>query len=164
LFGLRTGVGLKFLEQAVDGADGRGFAVDLGLAKELGSFLIHIGARNLGPDVDVSGGGPELELPSQLVAGVSLESFEVGELDMLVTSQVVRRRDGEIIPAGGLEVSYWPVAGYTFRVRGGVQRTDDDRSPFTFGAAFTGDDFTLEYAFQPFDGEGSGHRFGIRWR
>lgn len=163
LFGVRAGASLTFLERTEEGEDTRGFAVDLGLARDFGDVRVHAGARNLGPDLEPPG-GTDLELPTLLVVGASLGSFQVGELDMLVTSQVARRRDGEIVPAGGLEVSYWPVAGYTFRVRGGLQRTDDDRSPVTLGAAFSADDFTLEYAFQPFDEGGSGHRFGVRWR
>lgn len=163
VFGVRAGASVSLLERTEEGDDARGFAVDLGLARDFGDLRIHAGARNLGPDIEPSA-GPDLELPTLLVVGASLGSFQVGELDMLVTSQVARRRDGEIIPAGGLEVSYWPVAGYTFRIRAGLQRTDDDRSPVTLGAAFSADDFTLEYAFQPFDDGGSGHRFGIRWR
>ena len=97
--------------------------------------------------------------------GVSTEDFEVGAFDMFLTSQVARRRDGEVIPAGGVEVSYWPVQGYTFRLRAGLQRVvEDGRSPFTFGLAFTGDALTLEYAFQSFDGEGNAHRFGLSIR
>ena len=100
-----------------------------------------------------------------MALGVSTEQFQLGELDMFFTSQVTRRDDGEIIPAGGVEVSYWPVQGYTFRVRAGAQRVvDDGRSPLTFGLAVTGDALTLEYAFQSFDGDGAGHRFGFSIR
>ncbi|MDH3733505.1 MAG: hypothetical protein OEU54_08215 [Gemmatimonadota bacterium] len=170
ILGIRTGATLKFAEQSGNATRESGAAFDLGLAKDVGPVMISLAGRNFGGDVTLSP-GPEgsqdvtLELPRQYIAGVSVDDFEVGPLDMFLTSQVIRRRDGEYIPAGGVELSYWPVAGYTFRLRGGLQRVaGDDRSPFTYGAAFTGDDITIEYAFQAFDGEGNGHRIGLRWR
>jgi len=165
LFGLELGAAVKYVEQSLDEARDRGMAFDLGIAREVGPLAIGLAVRDLGADLEVGGPTGELELPSRVVAGVSTRSFQVGELDMLLTSQATRRRDGEVIPAGGLEISYWPVVGYTFRLRAGLQRVvDDDRSPVTFGAAFTGDAITVEYAFESFDGEGDAHRFGLRWQ
>jgi hypothetical protein len=165
--GVDVGVVLKHVEQSVDGDADASLALDVGLANEVGPLMISLTARNLGPDLEIEPGGTtaELELPAQVTAALSIEQFEVGPLDMFLTSRVTRRRDGEVIPAGGWELSYWPLSGYTFRVRAGVQRVvDDARSPFTVGAAFTGDALTIEWAFQPFDGEGSAHRIGLRWR
>ena len=175
IFGIEAGATLKYLEQSVNLASVSGVAFDFGLAGELGPVMISLAGRNFGGDLDLSGepvaqppaaARPDrVELPQQLIAGASVEDFELGPLDLLATTQVMRRRDGEFIPAGGVELSYWPVVGYTFRLRGGLQRVvEDDRSPVTFGAAFTGDHITIEYAFQSFDGEGNAHRFGIRWQ
>ncbi|MCZ0935007.1 MAG: hypothetical protein OXJ54_07480 [Gemmatimonadetes bacterium] len=155
-------VELHFLRALRD----RALAVDLGVAREFGPAMVSLTARNLGSDRETRG-RPDFtdRIPTQLALGISTESFEVGELDMFLTSQVARRRDGEIIPAGGVEVSYWPIQGYTFRLRAGLQRVvEDKRSPFTFGLAFTGDALTLEYAFQAFDVEGNAHRFGLSFR
>lgn len=164
LFGvIGAGVAAKYLElQFVRGMK-RALVVDLGLTREFGPTMVSLAARNLGPDLELGGRG--LRLPTQLALGISTEDFEVGELDMFLTSQIARRRDGEIIPAGGVEISYWPVQGYTFRLRAGLQRVvEDQRSPFTFGLAFTGDALTLEYAFQAFDVDGNAHRFGLSFR
>ena len=176
LFGIRTGTALKYLQQTVDSHEDQTWAADFGLAKEVGRAMISLTVRNIGPDLKIverpcpacDPAEPlvihDLELPSQIAVGVSLEQFEAGEFDMILTSQIMRRRDGEFIPAGGVEISYWPVQGYTFRIRTGLQRvTEDHRSPLTVGAAFTGDDITLEYAFQAFDERGRAHRFGVRW-
>jgi len=167
--GIDAGISLKYVEQSLDGRRDEGFAVDLGLAKHLGPLMVSVVGRNLGPNLDLEDETPGtttgFELPSLIAAGASTEKFELGPLDMLMTTQVMRRRDGEVIPAGGVEVSYWPVVGYTFRLRGGLQRVvDDARSPFTFGVAFTGDNITIEYAFQSFDGAGNAHRVGVKWR
>lgn len=165
VLGLEVGAAFKYLEQSLHDDRDRGVAFDLGAARRLGPLAVGIALRDLGSDLRLDDGSTRLELPTRLVAGVSTESFEVGELDMFLTSRVTRRRDGEIVPAGGAELSYWPVTGYTFRLRAGLQRVvEDERSPFTLGAAFTGDHITVEYAFQPFDGEGDAHRFGLRWR
>ena len=176
VFGIRAGAALKYLQQTIDSYQDQTWAADFGLAKEVGRTMISLAAKNLGSDLKiVEQPCPtcelteplvthNLELPSQIVVGVSVEQFEVGEFDMILTSQVMRRRDGEFIPAGGVEVSYWPVQGYTFRIRTGLQRvTEEDRSPFTVGAAFTGDNITIEYAFQAFDERGRAHRFGLQW-
>ena len=164
LFGLfGAGLAAKYVELQFPRGMDRTVVLDLGVARELGPTMVSFAARNLGSDLDVQGRG--LRIPTQLALGVSTEDFEVGALDMFLTSQVARRRDGELIPAGGVELSYWPVQGYTLRLRAGLQRVvEDERSPFTFGLAFTGDALTLEYAFQAFDVDGNAHRFGLSFR
>jgi len=170
LYGIRVGGVLKYAEQAADEVQDGDVAFDFGLGKDVGPLMLTLSGRNFGRDLRLSPGpgspqAVELESPRQWIFGASTQDFEVGPLDMFVTSQVIRRRDGEYIPAGGVELSYWPVNGYTFRLRGGLQRVvHDERSPLTLGAAFTGDDITVEYAFQSFDGQGNAHRFGIRWQ
>ncbi|WP_423925500.1 hypothetical protein [Candidatus Palauibacter sp.] len=164
LFGVfGAGIVAKYLElQFARGLD-RAVVLDVGVAREFGPTMVSLAARNLGSDLELHGRG--VRIPTQLALGVSTERFEVGELDMFLTSQLLRRRDGEIIPAGGVELSYWPVQGYTFRLRAGLQRVvEDERSPFTFGFAFTGDALTVEYAFQAFDVDGDAHRLGLSFR
>ncbi|MDX1394869.1 MAG: hypothetical protein R3195_10770 [Gemmatimonadota bacterium] len=169
LFGFEVGGGVKYTEENADAAHDRGVAFDFGISRGIGPVRLAFTGRNFGKDPELAPGpeGPEpvgLELPRQLVAGVSLRQFQLGPLDMFATSQVTRRRDGQYIPAGGIELSYWPVVGYTFRLRGGLQRVvDDERSPFTLGAGFTADHITLEYAFQAFDEHAGAHRLGLRW-
>ncbi|WP_420614980.1 hypothetical protein [Candidatus Palauibacter sp.] len=165
LFGaVDAGVVAKYLElHYMRALRDRTLIVDLGVAREFGPAMVSLAVRNLGPDLETR--DITDRIPTQLALGISTETFEVGELDMFLTSQIARRRDGEIIPAGGVEISYWPVQGYTFRLRAGLQRVvEDERSPFTFGFAFTGDALTLEYAFQAFDVDGDAHRFGLSFR
>lgn len=170
--GLEIGAAFKYLDQSLDDDRDEVVAFDLGAARQIGPLAVGIALRDLGSDLRLddldeasTAGSTRRELPTRIVADVSTESFEVGELDLFLASRVTRRRDGEIVPAGGVELSYWPVTGYTFRLRAGLQRVvEDARSPITLGAAFTGDHITLEYAFQSFDGEGDAHRFGLRWR
>lgn len=165
LFGVvDAGVVAKYLElHYMRALRDRTLVVDLGVAREFGPAMVSLAVRNLGPDLETR--DITDRIPTQLALGISTETFEVGELDMFLTSQIARRRDGEIIPSGGVEISYWPVQGYTFRLRAGLQRVvEDERSPFTFGLAFTGDALTLEYAFQAFDVDGNAHRLGLSFR
>ncbi|WP_425153270.1 hypothetical protein [Candidatus Palauibacter sp.] len=164
LFGaFGAGIVAKYLESQFARGMDRAIVLDVGVSREFGPTMVSLAARNLGSDLELHGRG--VRIPTQLALGVSTERFEVGELDMFLTSQLLRRRDGEIIPAGGVELSYWPVQGYTFRLRAGLQRVvEDERSPFTFGFAFTGDALTVEYAFQAFDVDGNAHRFGLSFR
>ncbi len=165
LFGaVDVGVVAKYLELHYKRAlRDRTLVMDLGVAREFGPAMVSLAVRNLGPDLETR--DITDRIPTQLALGISTETFEVGELDMFLTSQIARRRDGEIVPAGGVEISYWPVQGYTFRLRAGLQRVvEDERSPLTFGLAFTGDALTLEYAFQAFDVDGNAHRFGLSFR
>lgn len=177
VFGLRSGIVVKYIEQSLDQSGDRTVAFDVGVAGDIGPFMINLAGQNLGSDLEIVnapcpgcavGPAPDTtvaELPMQVVGGISLDDFQVGPFDMFVTARTTRRRDGQFIPAGGVEISYWPVTGYTFRLRGGLQRVvGDARTPFTFGAAFTGDNITVEYAFQGFDAAGNAHRFGVRWR
>ncbi len=168
IYGLETGLVLKYVEQSLNQSGDRTVVFDLGIGGELGPVMVSVVAQNIGADLEITGVPPDtsrLELPTQFTAGLSLDDFQLGPLDVFVTARTTRRHDGQFVPAGGLEISYWPVRGYTFRLRGGIERVvDDQRSPFTFGAAFTGDNITLEYAFQGFDGSGNAHRFGLRWR
>ena len=168
VYGLETGLVIKYVEQSLNQSGDRTIAFDIGVGGELGPVMVNVVGQNIGKNLEITGAPSDthtLELPTQLSADVSLEEFEVGPLDMFVTARTTRRRDGQFIPAGGVEISYWPLRGYTFRLRGGIQRVvDDQRIPFTFGAAFTGDNITIEYAFQAFDGSGNAHRFGLRWR
>ena len=163
--GVGAGVVVKYLEQVDFGGGGtnRVLLWDAGVAREFGATMVSLAARNLGPDFVPGDGG--IGIPTQLALGVSTRSFEVGEFDVFLTGQLLRRRDGEIIPASGVEVSYWPVQGYTFRLRAGHRRVvEEGRSPFTFGLALTGDALTVAYAFQAFDVNGNAHRFGLSFR
>lgn len=159
--GLQVGLVGKYIEQRIAGARSVTAAADLGVAvRELG-ITWSLMAQNLGPGLTI---GESLPLPQRVTFGASTRSRPVGPLDLLASATVSRLRDGDIVPAGGLEISYWPITGRTFTVRVGGRRVPGGtRSPITFGAAFTGDRITIEYAFEEFDAPGAAHRFGVRW-
>ena len=135
----------------------------MGLAKDVGDVTIGLAAQNLGTGLHID--SSNLPLPHRITLGASLQSQQVGPLDLVATAAVSRRRDAQIVPASGVEISYWPIRGRTFIGRVGIRRVPNGgASAISFGAAFTGDAITVEYAFQEFDGSGAAHRVGLRWR
>jgi hypothetical protein len=163
ILGFRVGVVGKAIEQRVGpGRDATG-AADVGIVRRLMGITFGVNAQNLGPGLSI--GGIALPLPTRITLGASTPSRPVGPLDLLISTSVSRRRDGQIIPSGGLEIAWWPIVGRTFIGRFGVRRVPGDgASPFTFGLGFRGDVITIEYAFEEFDAPGSSHRLGLRWR
>lgn len=163
IFGFSVGVVGKAIEQRVGSGRGATAAADLGIVRRLLGVTFGLSAQNLGPKLSNRTG--ELPLPTRVTFGASTPSRPLGPLDVLATSAVSRRHDGEIIPSGGLEISWWPIQGRTFIGRVGVRRVPGDgASPVTFGLGFRGDVITIEYAFEQFNVPGAAHRLGLSWR
>ncbi len=161
--GFYVGVAAKLVEQRLGGDRDATVGFDVGAAGEVGPVTLGLTAQNLGPGLAMN--GADLPLPHTVTLGAATDIGQVGPLDVLLATAVTRRRDGEVIPGGGVEVSWWPIQGRTFTGRVGIRRVPDgEASPFTFGFAFTGDNLAVEYAFQAFDVPGASHRFGFRWR
>ncbi len=74
-------------------------------------------------------------------------------------------RRGWTSPGAGLEVGYSWIEGYNVALRVGARRPETTSEfPVAFGAAFTADRFTIEYAIQIFDGGRTAHGVTVRWR
>ncbi len=161
--GIRVGIAGKLIQQRLAGRNDATVAADVGVAKTLFGVTVGLAVQNLGPRLSLR--GAVQPLPNRVTLGATLPRKAVGPLDLVATVAVARRRDAEVVPAGGIEVSYWPISGRTFTGRVGLRRVPGGTaSAITFGAAFTGDDITIDYAFEGFDVAGSAHRFGLRWR
>lgn len=161
--GVSLGAAVTFLERRAGGERDAGAAAALGAAVGAGPLTVGLAVRNLGPALEMGGG--ELPLPHRVELAASSRDLQVGPLDLGATGSVSRLADGELIPALGVRLAYWPVVGRTFILRGGVRRIP--RGPadeISLGAAFRGDEIVLEYAYQGFDGLDGAHRFGIGWR
>lgn len=160
--GIRLGLAGKVIEQRLgDGRDETG-AVDVGAAAGLGPVTIGLAAQNLGPGLQLGGG--DLALQNRITLGASTPRRPTGPLDIGAAATVSRLGSGDLLAGGGLEVAWWPIVGRTFVGRVGVQwREEGTADPVTFGAAFYGDDFFVEYAYQGFERDGA-HRIGIGWR
>jgi hypothetical protein len=163
--GTRIGVGVKYVEEHVGPARDASVAVDIGAARELGRATVALVLQNLGPGLEFEGFGADL--PLRLTAALSSAEIRLGTFfDFVAAAAISLERDGRILPGGGAELIFEPVAGWTFRARAGVRRRD--KLPLnstwapTAGASFGLDRFSLDYGFEPASGPGSTHRLGIR--
>jgi hypothetical protein len=164
LLGLRMGIVGKLLEQRFGHLNAATAALDLGVAASPGPVTVALSVQNLGPELEM--GEVDIPLPLRYTLGAGSGRAPVGPLDLAASAAVTYRTSGDVIPAAGLEVSYWPVTGRTFVGRVGYRHLPDHWSncPVTFGAAFEGDDLVLEYAYEGFDSGDPAHRVTVSWR
>ena len=154
----------KLLETRASGESARGAAFDVALGRMIGPVRLALAAQHLGPALDV--GDSELTLPARVTLSGATRSVVVGPLDVVATAALAVREDGEVLPAGGLELGYWPLPGRTFFARVGARRADAALLPVTLGAGFSGDRIGVDWAFVPYDdGATDGaHRISVRLR
>lgn len=148
LFGMDAGAVVKFVGQRLGGLSGSTWAVDLGLARELGPITGAVTVQNLGPALKL--GRYKTPLARRVVVGAGTGNRRpVGPFDVGAAVQVARDGRGEIIPGGGFEVAWWPIQRRIFIARIGVVRRveEDAGSPLTFGAGFEGDRIRIDYAY-----------------
>lgn len=161
---LRAGLAVKLAEERFGGGRDASVAADVGVAFVADGYTVGLAAQNLGPDLDL--GGVSLPLPIRVTLAGATETAPLGPLDIAGSAALLWDSEEAWIPSAGLEISWWPVIGRTFKGRVGVRRVPDGEAwPVTFGAGFQGDDFGLDYAFQGFRGPPDGaHRLSVRIR
>lgn len=163
--GVRLGIATKYLEERTPSARSAVTGFDIGVSRDVSRLTIGLVAQHLGPDLDL--GGSKLGLPTRIVLGATTRRLLVGTFfDLTASAAVARERGGRIAPAGGVELLYEPVAGWTAAARLGLrrvdQRGDPGLRPLTLGASFGLDRFSLDYGFEAYRGVGAVHRFGVR--
>lgn len=165
--GLRTGVTLKYVEERLP-AERDGFGVvDLGVGRELGIFSLGLTVRDLGPDRELA--LQPLESPTRVSFGALLRTRPLGVFfDYAAIAEVTLRRDGRVEAAGGGELVWVPLEGWSIAGRVGFRTPekvgDLGQQPYTAGFGVSLDRFTLDYAADPYRGGRVGHRLGIRIR
>lgn len=159
--GFRAGIAAKFAEVREVERDGT-FAVDVGIARSVGRVMLGLTAQNLGPAIELR--GEDHALPRRYTIGAAVQGIPLGTwFDLAGSVAYPVYEDGTALPGAGVELSYVPIDGVVISGRGGVRLVSrEDESALTLGAAFGFDGVYVEYAFQGFEGEGSGHRVGIR--
>jgi hypothetical protein len=162
--GLRLAFTAKHFEQRVPGEQQRLLLGDLATSFTYRFLSVGAAVQNLGPpDYELS--GDTLAVPLRgLLNLATVRSYPVGPLDVAASAALSYVRDGEVSPAAGVELSYYPVTGRTFFVRAGLRRPEEGAEPFTLGGGFAGDKIILDYALEPFEGGRRAHRFGVKWR
>ena len=163
----RIGVAGKYLADS-RGGDMQAIVGDVGVSRDVNAFgtpfTAAIAVQNIGTDYNVTGIGPGSEtLPTRYVAGAS-GGWPVGLLDLALAAQVSVFNYGFVAPAGGLELGYSWLDGYSIGGRVGARRPETGVRPLTAGAGFQMDRLTIDYALETLEGRRVAHRVGLRIR
>jgi hypothetical protein len=160
--GVRLALTARHFEQRAAGARNALLLADVATAFGYRFLSVGLAAQNLGPSD--YGGGAAVDVPLRGRLDLATRSHPLGPLDVAGAAALSYVRGGDLAPAAGVELAYWPVPGRTFFARGGVRRPLERRRPFTLGGGFAGDKIILDYALEPFEQGRLAHRFGVRWR
>jgi hypothetical protein len=156
--GFRAGASGKYVSEPGRHA----LLADVGVARNQLGGVLAFSLQNLGggsADDDEA----DADVPTQYSYGYSV-TRPVKAIDLGLFAQMTHR-SGWASPAGGLEIGYSWIEGYTVALRAGIRRPERDvQRPMTLGAAVTGDRLTLEYAVQFFEGGRTANGVTIRWR
>jgi hypothetical protein len=166
--GVRIGVTAKYLAQQVAAGRQSTPTFDIGFATDV--RFIALGLVLSDPDgVFDNGSTPALRLPTRATLGAMITGRPISTwFDAGIAASVSTDKRGRLLPAGGVELSYVPVSGWSFTGRVGAQAAAkpeyDGASALTLGASINADRLSLDYAFQQLQGEGAAHRVGVRIR
>lgn len=166
--GVRIGVTAKYLAQQLAGERRSVPTFDFGVAGDVGEFTLAMVLQDA-DDVINDGAAAGLRLPTRLAFGAMMPRVPIGTwFDLGATAMITTDETNDVTPAGGIEVSYVPVSGWSFTGRVGAQRITQParagESSLTFGASIGADRLTIDYAFQQYRGPGATHRIGVRIR
>lgn len=163
--GIRIGATASLLQVQAGGHRDRTGALGVGAARALGPVVLSLAALNLGPGV--SAAGASLDLAREVTLGASpVRSRPVGPMDLNAAARVSLLEDNTVGVGGGVELSWWPVQGRTFTLRGGARSLPEGSSAraWTAGAGFQGDRLGIDYALVPFESGVPAHRVGVHFR
>ena len=166
LKGFRTGVGIKFAEDRVDGSPTAGVASlpilhgvllgDVGMSHALWSGTAALVVQNIGDH-------SRLRLPTQTTLGWARQK-QAGEFDLGFNAQVVERNMW-IGVGGGIEADYGWIEGWSVAARAGARRPETiAQRPVTMGGSVNADRLQLDYALELFEHGTHAHHIAIRWR
>lgn len=163
LKGFRVGATVSALQLRVGNRSDRTALLDLGVTRDVSRFTLGVSGGGLGPKLDVA---PEYDrMPRWLTAAAGSQAAPVGPLDIAAVASLTAREGGQVDPAVGVEVGWWPIQGRTLVGRlglGGPEMTDASR--ISLGAGFLGDSFTLEYGWRRVSGGSDVHGASLRFR
>ena len=185
LKGTRFGLAAKYVADQVPNARAHRFAADVGVSRDFKRyFTAGVAVQNLGaatsvlcvyarfssnclapPDVIQTPTPPttKVDLPLRSTAGIA-GSGPVGPFDVTVTAAASMLRTDRVLPAGGGELAYSWLDGYSVALRAGVRSTMPGEGPATAGIGFTMDRLSIDYAIEALSGARAAHRFGLRVR
>jgi len=103
------------------------------------------------------------QLPLKTTLG-AYTARPVGQFDLVATAAVSVLRNGFVTPAGGAELGYSWLDGYSIALRAGGRRPIAGEGGLTAGAGFYVDRLSIDYALETLSRSRVAHRFGLRVR
>lgn len=165
---IRIGGAAKFVEERVAGTRNSGAVFDVGLGRDFFGYNFGLAVQNIGesfpttsPSESFVGFGSRMPLRTTFGAA---RGWNTNVFDIAATAAVSTLRDGFVVPAGGAEVAYSWLDGYTVIVRGGARRPEHGEGPVTAGLGIAVDRLSLDYALETLSGSRVAHRIGLRIR
>lgn len=169
----RMGLAAKYIDERIgDTQNGRG-ALDAGLARDFFGYQFGLAVQNIGsafePVLPFLANSFETnvrasnELPFRATFGAG-HGWQAGPVDLAATAALSSLRNGFLTPAGGAEMNYSWLDGYTIALRAGARRPERGEGPLTAGAGFTMDRLSIDYALDSSIDGRIAHRIGLRIR
>jgi hypothetical protein len=168
---VRVGIAAKYADDLAGVRRAGGPALDVGVSRDFRRmYTAGLTVQNIGRSVTttrrISGqsmlAGPD-NYPLMITLGAT-RSGPAGPYDLVATGAVSVKSDGFVVPAGGAEVSYSWLDGYSVALRAGARRPDFGQRAFTAGAGLSVDRLSVDYALETLSGSHIGHRIGLRVR
>lgn len=141
---------------------GSAFLADLGVTHALWTGTAGLAIQNIGHPYRL--GDARYAVPTQAALGWT-GGDQWGPLDLSYSTQVLARRGGWVSPAGGVEVGWSWIEGYSIAGRVGARRPETAAErPVELGASFNADRLSLDYGVTLFDQHTSVHYVSLRWK
>lgn len=163
--GMRWGASARYVEERVSDVRATSASFDLGASRSLlnGAVTAGVALQHLGRDLAI--GETRAQLPARLSLGAAGGFGNFRWFDVAAAANLAVRRDGRVLPAAGGELSYVPIEGVAFVVRGGVRAPElRAQRPLTSGAGVSFDRVSLDYGWEDMRGKGGAHHLTLRLR
>jgi hypothetical protein len=166
---LRIGGAAKFVEERIGSTRSSRAVFDAGLGRDFFGYAFGLAVQNIGESFapTTPPGSEFIRLGSRMPLRTTLgamRGWNTTTFDFTATAAVSTLRDGFVVPAGGAEMFYSWLSGYTVIVRAGARRPEKGEGPLTAGAGLTVDRLSLDYAIETLSGSRVAHRIGLRVR
>lgn len=159
-WGTRFGVNAKYAEDQIGAARAVRGLVDAGVSHDFFRYLTAgLAVQNIGP-ADTTG---LTARPLRTTLGLA-GAGPGGPFDIAATMGASIDPRRRVHAAGGAELGWSWLDGYSIAVRAGLRDPLAGQRAFTTGAGFTMDRLSIDYALETLAGARLGHRVGLRIR
>jgi hypothetical protein len=166
---VRIGGAAKFVEERIGPTRSARGLFDVGLGRDFFGYAFGLAVQNIGESfAPTTPPGSEFilrgsRMPLRTTFG-AMRGWNTNTFDFTATAAVSTLRDGFVVPAGGAEMSYSWLDGYTVIFRAGGRRPEHGEGPITAGLGLTVDRLSIDYALETLSGSRVANRIGLRIR